>query len=115
MGMTVSDAAFVEKRRRLVRLGTIVPAICLALLAGFGIWLYFRQPRLINFVEVARQIESGSIDPLTVELMAIMLPIVMLMCLVVMAGAVALAWAVFANERRYLRIVDGLSKDLKDV
>ena len=109
MGMAVSDAAYIGKRRKFVKSGPIVFGLCLALVTGFGIWLYFRQPQLINFVEVARQIESGSLDQLTIELMAVMLPIAMLMCLVLLAGVVGLSWFWLSSERRYLRIIDELS------
>jgi type VI protein secretion system component VasF len=109
MGMAVSDAAFVEKRRKLVRAAPIVLGSCLALVLGFGLWLYLRQPQLINFVEVARQIDSGVLDQLTIELMAVMLPIAMLMCLVLVTGVVLLAWLGVSNERRYQKIVQDLS------
>jgi hypothetical protein len=109
MGMAVSDAEFIGKRRKFVKSGRIIFSFGLALVLGFGIWLYFRQPRLINFVEVARQLEDGSLDQLTVELMAVMLPIAMLMCLVLLAGVVMLSWVALSNERRYLRIIDQLT------
>ena len=106
MGMAVSDSAFVAKRRRFVRSGPIVLGLCLVIVVGFGIWLYLRQPELINFVEVARRIESGDLDQLTVELMAVMLPIAMLMCLVLLSGLIGLCWASLTTEKRYLRIFD---------
>ena len=109
MGIPVTDAAFVEKRRKFVRSAPIVLGFCLVLVLGFGLWLYLRQPQLINFVEVARQIESGTLDQLTIELMAVMLPIAMLMCLVVLTAVVLLAWAGISNERRYQRIVQELT------
>ena len=110
MGMAVTDAAFVEKRRKLVRAAPTVLGICLVVVLGFGLWLYLRQPQLINFVEVARQIESGMLDQLTIELMAVMLPIAMLMCLVVLTGVVLLAWVGVSNERRYQRILQELTR-----
>lgn len=106
MGMAASDSAFVAKRRRFVRSGPIVLGLCLLLVIGFGFWLYLRQPKLINFVEVARQIQSGDLDQLTVELMAVMLPIAMLMCLVLLTGLIGLCWAWLTTEKRYLRIFD---------
>jgi len=105
MGIAVSDSAFVDKRRRFVRAGPVVLGFCLALVIGFGLWLYWTQPQLIHFAEVARQIENGSLDQLTVELMAVMLPIAMLMSLVLMTGIIGLTWAWLVNEKRYLRII----------
>ena len=110
MGMAVSDASFIGKRRKLVRFGPIVSGLCLALVSGLGLWIYFQQPRLMNYVEVARQIESGSLDQLTVELMAVMLPIAMLMCLLLLAAVVALSWFGLSKEKRYIRIIDELSR-----
>ncbi|MGD2166787.1 MAG: hypothetical protein PVF63_01700 [Gammaproteobacteria bacterium] len=109
MGIAVSDAAFIGKRRKLVKLGPIAFGLCLALVFGLGIWMYLQQPKLINYVEVARQLENGSLDQLTVELMAVMLPIAMLMCLVLLAAVVALSWFGLSNEKRYLRIIDELT------
>jgi uncharacterized membrane protein YjgN (DUF898 family) len=110
MGIAVSDAVFVGKRRKFVRLGPVVFGLCLALVAGLAVWLYFLQPKLINFVEVARQIENGTLDQLSVELMAVMLPIAMLMCLVLLTAVIAFSWVSLSNERRYIRIIDELTR-----
>ncbi len=109
MQMPAIDTAFIARRRKFTRAGPVVLGFCLAVVIAFGFWLYLRQPQLINYVEVARQIDSGSLDQLSVELMAVMLPIAMLMCLVLLAGVVLLAWAGLSNERRYLQIIDELS------
>lgn len=105
MGLAASDSAFVDKRRKYVRAGPAVLGFCLLLIIGLGLWLYSTQPQLIHFAEVARQIADGSLDQLTVELMAVMLPIAMLMSLVLIAGIIGLAWAWLLNEKRYLRII----------
>lgn len=109
MGLAVGDAVYVNKRRKFAKFGWIILGICLAVVLGFVGWLYFRLPTLINYVEVARQIESGNLDQLTIELMAVMLPIAMLMCFVLLAGVIALCWAWLSNEKRYLRIIDELN------
>lgn len=108
MGMAASDSVFVTKRAKFVSAGPIVLGVCLALVVGFGLWLYFRLPEMINFVEVARQIENGNLDQLSVELMAVMLPIAMLMSLVLAAGLIGLCWAWLATEKRYLSIINSL-------
>jgi peptidoglycan biosynthesis protein MviN/MurJ (putative lipid II flippase) len=109
MGISVSDGLHIGRRRKFVKSGPIVSGLCLVVVIGFGIWLYISQPQLINFVEVARQIENGSLDQLTIELMAVMLPIAILMCLVILAGVAGLGWVWLSSERRYLRIIDELS------
>lgn len=109
MGMAASDIAFVSKRTKQVKAGPWIFGACLALLAAVAAWLYVRQPRMINFVEVARQIGDGRLDRLSVELMAVMMPIAMLMCFVLLAAVIALCWLSVANERRYLRIVNELA------
>jgi len=108
MGLAVGDAVYVNKRRKFARFGLIVLGFCLVVVLGFAGWLYFRQPELINYVEVARQIENGNLDQLTIELMAVMLPIAMLMCLVLLTSVIALCWGWLSNEKRYLRIIDEL-------
>ena len=111
MGMAASDSAFVEKRRKLVKAGPILLGVCLVLVIASLLWLWFQQPQMINFAEVARQIESGDLGQLSVELMAVMLPIAMLMCFVVTLGLIGLSWAWLSNERRYLRIIAEIRGD----
>jgi Na+-driven multidrug efflux pump len=113
MGMAVTDAAFVERRGKFVRAAPYVLGFCFLIMLGFGLWLYVRQPQLINFVEVARQIDNGDLDRLTVELMAVMLPIAMLMCFVLMTGVIMLAWVGMSNEKRYQKIFRDLTGQLQ--
>ena len=100
-----------DKRRKLVRLGPIVLGLCLAIIVGFGLWAYFYQPLMADPFEVARQIQEDALDTTTVALMAVMLPIVMLVCIALTAAIVGLSWAGLSNERRYLNIIDSLTSE----
>jgi len=109
MKIAVTDKEFVDKRRKLVRLAPIVLSLCLLVIAGFGLWAYFFQPLMADPFEVARRIQEDALDATTVALMAVMLPIMMLVCMGLTAAVVGLAWAGLANERRYLGIIDSLT------
>lgn len=109
MKIAVTDKDFVDKRRKLVRLGPVVLGLCLAVILGFGLWAFFFQPLMADPFEVARRIQDDALDSTTVALMAVMLPILMLVCIGLAAAIVGLSWAGLANERRYLHIIDSLT------
>ena len=111
MRIAVTDEHFVNRRRAYVRSGPIVLGACLVLIVGFGIWAYAYQPLLANPFEVARQIQAGTIDDITVSLMAVMLPIAMLLSIGLTGAVVALCWAWLSSERRYMRIIDSLTSE----
>ncbi len=109
MELSQTQQEFLEKRRKLVRSW---PAIGLMLLIGMVatlLWLWLQQPMLINPFEVVDRLESGSIENSTVTLMAVMLPLVFLVCFVLLMIVVIFAYAAFANEKKHLAIIDILT------
>lgn len=106
--MNDSDRQFLQRRRRLARSWNWVGAALLVLLAATAATLYFRVPLLANPLYVIGLLREGNLEPANMELMAVILPIVFLLCLVVTAVTVGFGFATFANERRYLAIIDDL-------
>lgn len=109
MKITVTDKEFVDRRKRLLQFAPIALGVCLAVVVGFGAWAWFYQPLLANPFEVARQIQANELDATTVALMAVMLPILALVCVGLASALIWLAWGSTSNERRYLRIIESLA------
>lgn len=103
-----SDAQFLDKRRRFVRTWNLVGTALLAALAALTAWLFTASPSLVNPPQVAAEIARGALPQSTLELMAGLLPVVVLMLLGVTALVVMVGFAVVATERRYLRIIEDL-------
>jgi membrane-anchored protein YejM (alkaline phosphatase superfamily) len=112
--MNVSDLKFVERRRRLARSWNLVGTALLLILVGLGATLYFRMPFLANPLRVMDLLKEGTLERSTMELMAAMLPIVVLLCLSVTAIIVVFGFAIFSNERRYIAIIDELEQRAKN-
>ena len=68
-------------------------------------WLWITRPLLINPFAVLSALESGTVEPTMMVLMAGLLPAVTLACLFVLLCTLLLVFAAFANERRHLEII----------
>ena len=108
--MNESDRRFLQRRRRLARSWNLVGAALLLVLVGTAATLYFRVPLLANPLYVIGLLKDGNLEPASMELMAIILPVVFLLCLGVAAITVGFGFATFAYERRYLAIIDELER-----
>ncbi len=109
--ITEKDVAFVEKRRNLVRWWNLVGSITFAGLVAFVAWMFWSQPRLINPLHVVGELEGGGISQATLEIMAALLPMVVLAIFFVLAVMIGFTFAMIGNERRYLKIIDRLKDD----
>lgn len=112
--MNDSDRRFLQRRRRLARSWNLVGAMLLLVLAALTATLFFRVPFLANPLYVIDLLKDGNLERSTMELMAFMLPIVVLLCLAVTAVTVVFGFAFFSNERRYLAIIDALEQRPED-
>jgi hypothetical protein len=107
--LTAEEEAFVEKRAKFAHSWPFVGSVMLAVVLGFGAWLWFSNPLLINPWAVLSGLDSDSIEATTITLMAGMLPLVMLTCLFLLVVALVLSFAAFANERRHIAIIRRLT------
>ena len=104
------DLAFIKKRSFFARWWTVVGSIMLFVLGGMAVWLFVRVPNLINPFHVIEQLRSGALQQSSLVVMACMLPIVVLGLLLVCCALIGFGFAMFGNERRYLRIIEGMQE-----
>lgn len=77
----------------------------LALVAGYGAWLWLKMPHLIDPWHVIASIEAGNLSESTMGVMVVMLPIVIAVFLVFVFFVVLLWFVGFHNERRLIRLI----------
>ncbi len=106
--LTDVQAAFLKKRRWRARSWRVVGIILIFVLIGLVVWLCVRVPNLINPFRVLRQVESGALAQSALETMAILLPLAFAGVIFLLVVIVGFGFLVFANERRYLAIIDSL-------
>ena len=110
MDISEKDMRFLERRKKFVASWNATGTM---LLVGGGVVLavlFIQAPLLVNPWEVVARIRAAELEPRYLELMAALMPVAVLLCFFVMAAGVAMAFAAFANERRYLAIIDRLGK-----
>jgi len=105
MGLSAADRLYLEKREQLARYWPWAGGILLLLPLLLSAWLWFEIPYLVNPWAVSSEILAETLPATTAMLMAAMLPVLMLTFIVFVIAMVLLAFAVFANERRLLRMV----------
>jgi len=98
--------SYLEKRRKLLKLWSYVGPFILLAIIGFAGYLYLNTPWLINSYEVLSRLKAGSMPQSTIETMAILLPVMILVVLFLLIVIVALMYAAFSNEKKYLDVVD---------
>lgn len=108
------DAQFIEKRRRLIRWWNLVGTMTFAGLVAFVTWMFWAQPRLINPLHVVGELQAGRIPQATLEIMAALLPMVVLAIFFVLAVMIGFTFAMIGNERRYLKMIDRLTAEADD-
>ncbi len=103
------DLGFVAKRRTLIRRWNAVGwALITLIIAALG-FLFLTSPLLVNPWETMARVRTDSISTSTLQLMAVMLPVVFLGSFMLLVVIVAFQFAAAANERRLIGIIDSLS------
>lgn len=105
------DVEFIKKRRHLVRWWNLVGSLTFAGLVSFVAWMFWKHPRLVNPLHVVAELQAGGIPQATLEIMAAILPMVVLFIFLVLALIIGFTFAMIGNERRYLRIIDQLESE----
>ena len=83
----------------------LVGGVLLCLVLGLGVWLFLFKPLLANPFAVLSKLNSDSIPASTLTLMAGLLPVSVLMCLVLAIAIVLFGFAAFANEKKYIAMI----------
>lgn len=110
MTMDTRDREFLVSRMRLTRIGVWVTLAGAGIVVGLGIYTWFRSRWLVDPIYVAEQIETGTADPTTLQLLAVMAPMLFVTCLVLAVILMLLAAWALHTERRYLKIIESLEK-----
>ncbi|MCL4219617.1 MAG: hypothetical protein KJ052_21770 [Candidatus Hydrogenedentes bacterium] len=110
-----SDTQFLSRRKHFADTWNRVGISMLVLLAGCLGWLFWRSPYLANPVFVLGEIEGAGIAKSTLDLSAIMLPIMTLTCFAVLFIVILFGFVVFRVERRYMAIIETLKIDAASV
>ena len=85
----------------------------IAAVIALGVWLYTQNPLLVNPNAVRRALDDQSIPPVAMTLLVSFLPIAVSACLVLMLIIVLLAFAAFANERHYIKILRRVGGEIR--
>lgn len=105
MAIEESDFQFLAKREKFIKAWPWLGGALVILMLGYGAYLLFAQPLLINPVYAVEQIGQDKLTPDLMKVMAGMLPEAVLMCFVLAGAFLAFSFTVMATERRYLRII----------
>ena len=109
------DLEFVAKRRALSRRWNVVGWALIALIIAALGFLFVTSPMLVNPWETMARVRTDSISKSTLQLMAMLLPVVFLGSFLLLIVIVAFQFAAAANERRLIEILylllDGGSTD----
>lgn len=99
---------FIMRRRQLLRTWRVIGPVLLLLLIIAGVIMFFNYPLMFNPYESIERLEAGTLEDSTVQLMALLLPIAMLMVFFMLVVVVLLSFAVMANDKKYLAIIERL-------
>jgi hypothetical protein len=109
MPLSDEQREYLAGRNRLVKRWPAVGAGLLAAIALVLLFLHSRSPLLINPLYTTRLIETGGVPDHTMAEMAAKLPVVFLVCCGLLVAVVLFQFAVMANERRLLGLIDELA------
>lgn len=110
MTLPQKDRDFIHSRRLAARIGFWVTIVAAVLVAGFAVYTWFHSRWLIDPFYVAREIESGAIDPGVLQILAVMAPLLFGACLGLLMLLMLLAAWMLRTEQRYLAIIDTLDQ-----
>lgn len=99
------EERFLQRRRAVIRAWPFVGGGLLAGLVLFSLWLYLRSPLLIDPTEIVRRLEGGGLDSSTLLTLAGMVPVLFLGCLILLCLLIALTFARFRTEGRYIAML----------
>jgi len=106
-----NDGEFLARRRRLAKPGFWICLAGMFAFLGLGVWTWFKSRWLVDPLFVADQMEKGTADPTTLQMLAVMAPL--LFDALIGLGAILMLIAALAlrTEGRYLDIIEKLRKD----
>ena len=108
MTLSQKQMNFLEKRRQLLKVWTYAGPSMLLLIIVLVVFLKINTPWLIDPFEVISRLEEGSVETSSLEMMAVLLPVMSCLVCFLLAAFVFLMYLVFTNEKKYLEILNQL-------
>jgi hypothetical protein len=108
MNINQQQIRFLEKRRKLIQAWRVVGPMLLLVIVIFVIFQFQKTPLLINPFEVITGLESGSIKQSTIEIMAVILPVMFIAVSLLLVIIVIMMFTVISNEKKYIEIIERL-------
>jgi len=97
-----------------VRTWPIAGGILVVLTVGLALWLFFTKPMFANPFHVIAEIEAERVELTMLKTMAVFLPMMVAMCMAILAAMVGFAFVVFHTEKRYRAILSKAGARLGD-
>jgi hypothetical protein len=97
---------FLEKRRTLLAAWRYAGPLLLLGIGVFVAYLFVNTPLLINPIAVTSGIESGSVEQSTLHMLAVFVPVLFITVCFLLVVLIVVMYAAFANEKKYLAILD---------
>jgi hypothetical protein len=102
---------FLEKRRRLLKAWRYVGPMMLFAIFCLVLFLKISTPLLINPYEVISRLESGTIDQSSLEMMAVLLPVIFILVCFILVVLVVMMYMAYSNEKKYLEILEAIKRE----
>ncbi len=111
MNLNPRQGRYLERRRSLLKAWRYAGPLLVLGILGLVLFVYANSPLLIDPFEVISRLESGSMERSSLETMATLLPIMLITVFFLLFVLVAILYAAFSNERRYLEILGEASSN----
>ncbi len=108
MNINQQKIRFLGKRRKLIQAWHVVGPMLLLVIVIFVIFQFQKTPLLINPFEVITGLESESIKQSTIEIMAVILPVLFIAVSLLLMIIVIMMFTVISNEKKYIEIIERL-------
>jgi len=106
--LTDAEGEFVAQRRRWVQAWRYAGPTLLLLILALPLLVFWQSPLLVDPRRVAQGLTEGSLEAGTLELMALLLPVLFLVLVLVLLLMLAYLHLALRNERRRLEIIEQL-------
>jgi hypothetical protein len=110
MQLSQKEADHLARRRKLVRSWPYVGACLLVVIVALAIYLHVKARLLINPFEAVTRLESGTLQPSSLEMMAVLLPVMSIVVWFLLVVLIVLMHAAFSNEKKYQRMLEKMDK-----
>lgn len=110
MELNETELRFLHKRRQLLKYWPFAGGFTLLLLGMLIAWMFWSSPLLVNPYLVWNELQRGGLDDSQLQIMAGLLPVIMLLVLLLTLTVILFAYTVLRNEKREIAIIDRLTQ-----